>query len=297
MDPLASVLRHQVHLRWCAAHLSCLLPEVARRVDCWPCMVCQQVVCMYCLCMLTRCCLAGCPCQVPLGPGGHPLKALWPGGQLGNACQHAGEPLQQCMHTGMPLYSSMRGQAHHRHGCACCDLVRAAAAPAPPHHPMAHTESLTKQPGTAPCVCLLRHCITVPAADTDADGGVLIKTSCRVICCAFQVAYNWALASYHQHGRKHHETKAALAAAKEADPDAWVPKLMAGLAYPSLSLAPESAPGGFVEAMVGQALCGRVAVHLAGPTWHHILLPHMHRYAWAYGLCIEEDVAPSSSLP
>jgi hypothetical protein len=74
--------------------------------------------------------------------------------------------------------------------------------------------------------------------------------------CNMQIAYNWALASYHHYGQNHSETKAALAATEAADPQAWVPKLMAGLAYPSVSMAPAYVAGGFLEAEVRYCLGG-----------------------------------------
>jgi hypothetical protein len=82
-----------------------------------------------------------------------------------------------------------------------------------------------------------------------------------------QIAYCWVLASYHHHGKDHPETTAALAAAEKADPQAWVPKLMAGLAYPSLSLAPASVRGGFMEAMVRRDVCAWVATHPVACLW------------------------------
>jgi hypothetical protein len=65
-----------------------------------------------------------------------------------------------------------------------------------------------------------------------------------------QAAYNWALAAYFHHGKDHAETKAAVAATKAADPEAWVPKLLAGLSYPPPSMDPASLPGTKMEAVV-----------------------------------------------
>jgi hypothetical protein len=67
-----------------------------------------------------------------------------------------------------------------------------------------------------------------------------------------QAAYNWTLAAYFHHGKDSPETKAALAAALVADPEGWVPKLLAGLSYPPLSMAPASVPRSRMEAVVSQ---------------------------------------------
>jgi hypothetical protein len=68
-----------------------------------------------------------------------------------------------------------------------------------------------------------------------------------------QAAYNWALAAYFHHGKDHAETKTALAAALAADPEGWVPKLLAGLSYPPLAMAPASVPRSRMEAVVRSA--------------------------------------------
>jgi hypothetical protein len=65
-----------------------------------------------------------------------------------------------------------------------------------------------------------------------------------------QAAYNWALACCHHHGRDHPDTRAALVATEKADPQAWVPNLLAGLAYPVLSLASRHVRGHKMEAAV-----------------------------------------------
>jgi hypothetical protein len=69
-----------------------------------------------------------------------------------------------------------------------------------------------------------------------------------------QAAYNWALAAYQAYGKDHPETKAALAATKAADPESWVPRLLAGLTFPPPSMAPASVPGSKMEAAVSQPL-------------------------------------------
>jgi hypothetical protein len=66
-----------------------------------------------------------------------------------------------------------------------------------------------------------------------------------------QAAYNWALACYLHHGEDHPETWAAHEAMEEADPQCWVPGLLAGLSYPPLSMAPVAVPGSKMEAVVG----------------------------------------------
>jgi hypothetical protein len=75
--------------------------------------------------------------------------------------------------------------------------------------------------------------------------------------CA-QAAYNWALAAFWHHGKDHPETKAAVAATKAADPESFVPKLLAGMRYPAPTMAPASLPGSKVEAMVRQQCQGLV---------------------------------------
>jgi hypothetical protein len=71
-----------------------------------------------------------------------------------------------------------------------------------------------------------------------------------------QAVYNWALACYSQHGKDHPETAAALAAAKAADPEGWVPQLLAGLTYPPPSMAPAFVPGSKMEAVVRHPTSG-----------------------------------------
>jgi hypothetical protein len=77
-----------------------------------------------------------------------------------------------------------------------------------------------------------------------------VHHTCPCIGPRAQSAYNWALAAYFHHGKDHPETKAALAATKAADPHALVPRLLAGLAYPALCMAPGYASGSSMEAVV-----------------------------------------------
>jgi hypothetical protein len=88
-----------------------------------------------------------------------------------------------------------------------------------------------------------------------SPGPAARKLVCHACCCIssrLQAAYNWALAAYFHHGKDHAETKAALAATKAADSKGLVPKLLAGLAYPPVSMAPASVPGRNMEAAVSQ---------------------------------------------
>jgi hypothetical protein len=106
------------------------------------------------------------------------------------------------------------------------------------------------------CQHLLLHAVASPHILDCACCHATHETLCpsvteRQNCLCAQAAYNWALAAYFHHGKDHSETKAAVAATKAADPQAWVPKLLAGLRYPPLAMSPTSRAGSKMEAVVG----------------------------------------------
>jgi hypothetical protein len=67
---------------------------------------------------------------------------------------------------------------------------------------------------------------------------------------SMSAAYTYLLACYTLKGADHADTRTALRQARNRDPQSWVPKLLAGLAYPPVSAAPAVAAGSRQEAWV-----------------------------------------------
>jgi hypothetical protein len=75
---------------------------------------------------------------------------------------------------------------------------------------------------------------------------------------SMDASYTALLLCCHMYGTSHPRTREALEDTRVTDPQGWVPLLLAGLAYPSLTKAPGVVKGSKEEAMVRGAGIPRV---------------------------------------